>query len=127
MDDAQLLPVSARGALERARAEKMSYAVRFYACPGENRRLLVVLGEAHLKLAHASALGKEVVSRFELRGVETFQRRRVVAGGVLWLLIHVPRWILRTLSGGLVKDSTITDAKPSGCSRTIPGPLQPSS
>lgn len=79
-------------------------------------RLLAVLGEAHLKLAKASAIGKEVVGSFELRGVETFQRKQVVGGRALGIVITVPRLVLRALSFGAIKDSTITDAKqlPSG-------------
>jgi hypothetical protein len=72
---------------------------------------VVILGEAHLKLKAASDLGKEVVRRFDLRGVETFQTRRVVGGRLLGFLIHMPRRVLRGLSLGAVKDSTIKDAK----------------
>src|SRR5437868_7142481 len=84
-----------------------------YACPTSlgPRRLLVVLGEAHVKLAAASLLGAELVGHFELRGVETFQRRRVIAGNALWVFIHVPRLVLRALTFGVVKGSTITVAK----------------
>src|SRR5882724_7241880 len=94
-----LLGPAARAALERARGTPLSYGVRMYACPGGSR-LLVVLGEAHVKLGGASSLGEEIVGEFALRGVETFQRRRVIAGNVLWLFIHVPRLVLRALSLG---------------------------
>jgi hypothetical protein len=112
----ETLTAGARDALARARRQPLSYGVRMYACPGTARRLLVVLGEAHVKLAPAAALGREIVGEFELRGVETFQRRQVAAGNLLWLFIHVPRLVLRALTFGLVKGSTITDAKqlPSG-------------
>lgn len=96
-------------ALERARARPLSYDVRELRAP--DGRSLVVLGEAHLKFASASELGKEIVSGFELRGVETFQTRRVLGGRALWVLIHVPRLLLRALSLGAIKGSTITDAK----------------
>jgi hypothetical protein len=108
-----LLSPEARGVLGRAKATPLSYGVRIYACPtslGSNR-LLVVLGEAHVKLARASSLGEEIVRHFDLRGVETFQRRRVIAGNALWVFIHVPRLVLRALSLGVVKGSTITVAK----------------
>jgi hypothetical protein len=95
--------------LERARGRPLSYDVRTLRTP--NGRRLVILGEAHLKFAAASALGKEIVSSFSLRGVETFQTRRVLGGSALWLLIHVPRLVLRALSLGAIKGSTITDAK----------------
>jgi hypothetical protein len=112
------LTPAARAALRRAEATPLSYGVRVYACPEEAGigRVLVVLGEAHLKLAEASALGKEVLGEFELRGVESFQARDVFAGGALGLLIHAPRVALRRLTFGLVKDSSIVDAKqlPSG-------------
>jgi hypothetical protein len=106
-----LLPEPAKDALRRAQAKATSYAVRVYTVPGETARLLVMLGEAHVKLAAASELGEEVVKQFPLRGVETFPVRRVVAGRALWAVIHVPRLALRALSLGLVKGSTIVDAK----------------
>lgn len=79
-------------------------------------RLVAILGEAHLKLARAAALGHAVVSAFELRGVETFQRERVVWGRALAFFLNAPRHLLRALSLGAVKGSTIVDAKqlPSG-------------
>jgi hypothetical protein len=112
MDDQ--LPENARRALERARAEKLSYSVRIVRAP--DKRLVAILGEAHLKLEKASLIGKEVVGSFELRGVETFQRKQVFFGSALGVVISVPRTILRALSFGAVKGSTITDAKqlPSG-------------
>src|ERR1035438_5502860 len=61
------LPEGARRALERARAEPLSYAVRILCAP--DGRLVVVLGEAHLKLAKAAEIGKDVVSRSEERRV----------------------------------------------------------
>ena len=111
MDD---LPERARRALERARAEKWSYAVRAVRAP--DGRVVVMLGEAHMKLAKASAIGKDVVASFELRGVETFQRDRIAGGRALGFVINAPRVLLRMLSFGAIKGSTITDAKqlPSG-------------
>jgi hypothetical protein len=108
------LPDNARRAIERARAEKLSYAVSIVRAP--DARLVVILGEAHMKLEKASAIGKDVVSSFELRGVETFQRSRIFCGRALGVLISAPRSLLRLLSFGAVKGSTITDAKqlPSG-------------
>jgi len=108
------LPEGARRALERARAEPLSYAVRILRAP--DGRLVVVLGEAHLKLAKAAEIGKDVVSQFELRGVETFQRKRVIGGRALGVVITAPRTLLRALSFGAIKGSTITEAKqlPSG-------------
>ncbi len=111
VDVASLLPLGARSALERAANRRVSYAVRYLLTPAPEHRVVVILGEAHVKLGWASALGKELLSCFELRGVETFQRRRVAAGQWLGFLIHAPRTLLRVLSFGLVKDSTIVDAK----------------
>jgi len=108
------LPPAARGALERARAAKLSYDVRIIRAP--DGRLVAILGEAHMKLAKAAALGKDVVSAFELRGVETFQRKQILWGRALGVVIQGPRSLLRILTFGAVKGSTITDAKqlPSG-------------
>ena len=108
------LPEGARRALDRARAEPLSYSVCFLRTP--DGRVLAVLGEAHIKLAKAAALGLDVVSNFELRGVETFQRQQIVGGRALGVVINVPRLVLRALSFGAIKGSTITDAKqlPSG-------------
>jgi len=107
---ARLSPEVAR-AVEAAGAETLSYAVRVFASPEEPPRLVVALGEAHVKLARASELGRAVVERFDLRGVETFQRRRVALGGLLGVLIHAPRSALRAVTFGKVKDSTIVDAR----------------
>lgn len=87
----------------------LSYAVQLLRAP--DGRTLVVLGEAHMKLATAARVGREVVSEFSLRGVETFQTRKVAGGRALWLLIHLPRLLLRVLSLGAIKGSTITDAR----------------
>ena len=108
------LPETARRALARAHAEPLSYVVRVLRAP--DGRLVAILGEAHLKLAKASEIGKDVVSAFELRGVETFQRKQITWGRALGVVIHVPRAVLRALSLGAIKDSTIIDAKqlPSG-------------
>lgn len=77
---------------------------------------MAILGEAHLKLAKASEIGKDVVSAFELRGVETFQRKQITWGHALGFVITAPRLLLRALAFGAIKDSTIKDAKqlPSG-------------
>jgi hypothetical protein len=108
------LPENARRALLRAHAEPLSYAVRLVRAP--DGRLVAILGEAHMKFAKASAIGKEVVSAFELRGVETFQRKQITWGRALGVVIHAPRALLRALSFGALKDSTIVDARqlPSG-------------
>lgn len=111
MDD---FPEEARRALARASAAPLSYVVRVVRAP--DGRLVAILGEAHMKLAKASAIGKEVVGAFELRGVETFQRKKVVWGRALGFVIQAPRTLLRWLSLGAIKGSTIQDAKelPSG-------------
>jgi hypothetical protein len=48
--------------------------------------------------------------------VETFQRKQITWGRALGVVISAPRTLLRTLSLGAIKDSTIKDAKqlPSG-------------
>jgi hypothetical protein len=108
------LPEEARRALARAEAEPLSYAVRLLRAP--DGRLLAVLGEAHVKLAKAAEIGRDVVAAFELRGVETFQRKQVAGGAALGVLIMAPRALLRILTLGAVRGSTIVDAKqlPSG-------------
>jgi hypothetical protein len=103
------LSEGAHRALERARAERLSFAVLRLAAP--DGRILAVLGEAHLKLARAARIGQEVVTEFELRGVETFQRKQVVGGRALGVVITAPRILLRVLSLGAVRGSTITEAK----------------
>jgi hypothetical protein len=108
------LSEGAHRALERARAERLSFSLRMLRTA--DGRTLAVLGEAHVKLAKAAAIGRDVVEQFELRGVETFQRKQVAGGGALGVLITAPRTLLRLLSLGTIRGSTITDAKqlPSG-------------
>lgn len=69
-----------------------------------------------MKLEEASVIGREVVESFDLRGVETFQQKQIAWGRALGVVIHAPRALLRLLSFGAIKGSTITDAKqlPSG-------------
>jgi len=104
----------AKKALAAARDKKLSYQV--LVLRGPDGRSLAILGEAHMKMAAAAALGLEVVSSFELRGVETFQRKQVFGGTTLGWVISWPRVLLRLVTFGLMKGSTITDAKqlPSG-------------
>ncbi len=108
------LSEGARRALERAGAERLSFVVRILRAA--DGRLVAVLGEAHVKLAKAAGIGKDVAMQFELRGVETFQRRQVAGGAALGVLITAPRIMLRVLSLGTIQGSTITEAKqlPSG-------------
>ncbi len=103
------LPEGARRALERARAERLNFSVSVLCA--RDGRVLAVLGEAHLKLAKAAAIGRDVVGAFELRGVETFQRNQIVGGRALGVVIMAPRTLLRVLTFGAVRGSTITDAK----------------
>ena len=69
-----------------------------------------------MKLAEAAEIGRAVVEAFELRGVETFQRKRVFLGRTLGVLITGPRLLLRLVTLGAIRGSTITCAKqlPSG-------------
>jgi hypothetical protein len=108
------LPSRAREALDRARARKLSYAVRILRAP--DGRHVAVLGEAHMKGREAAAIGRAVVASFELRGVETFQRKQLFLGRALGVLIHFPRRLLQLASLGALQGSTITEAKqlPSG-------------
>ena len=104
-------------ALRDAQALPLSYGVRVYEAPGG--ATLVVLGEAHLKLARAERVGNAVVEAFALRGVETVQIARIAGGRALYLAIHVPRQLLRLLTFGLVRGSTITHAKALREGRTV--------
>jgi hypothetical protein len=112
------MSAEALAAVERARALSLSYGVRFLTSP--DGRLLVVVGEAHLKLGEASRVGQELVDAFELRGVEGFPRDRVLAGRALKVLIDGPRILIRALSLGLVRDSTIVDARSARSGHTVP-------
>jgi hypothetical protein len=103
--------------LGRARASGLSYAVRVLRSP--HGRALVVLGEAHLKLPQAARLGARIVDAFELRGVEGFPWQRVFGGQALMILIVVPRLLLRALSLGWIKGSTITYARRRASGRTV--------
>lgn len=96
-------------ALEEAAAKPLSYQLRYLATPAGDR-LLVVLGEAHMKLGAAHRLGERIVDGFRLRGVETFPRTALL-GRLLRGLIHGPRLLLRVATLGIVKGSTITTAR----------------
>ena len=118
----ELLSPAARVALAKATKLPLSYAARYLlapATPTTPARLVVALGEAHVKLGPASEVGRELVAAFELRGVETFQSKDVFAGRALSLLIRGPRVVLRALSFGTVKGSTIYDAKALSSGATV--------
>lgn len=117
--EGDVLTPEAREALVRAHEMPLSYAVRVLAGPGPNPRLVVALGEAHIKLGAASALGQEVVESVALRGVESFQTKGVLAGGALRHLVHLPRLALRLATLGRVKGSTIVDAKQASHGYTV--------
>lgn len=106
-----LLSSEAKAALAKAEAMSLSYGVRYYAVPGVVQRLLVVLGEAHVKLGPAYEVGREVVASFPLRGVETAQVKNIFIGRALRAVIYAPRILLRILTFGAVKGSTILEAK----------------
>lgn len=106
-----LLSSEAKAALAKAEAMPLSYGVRYYALPGATPRLLVVLGEAHMKLGPAYDVGRQVVASFPLRGVETAQMKRIFIGSALRAVIYAPRIALRVLTFGAVKGSTILEAK----------------
>lgn len=106
-----LLSSEAKAALARAEAMPLSYGVRHYAIPGATPRLLVVLGEAHMKLGAAHEVGKQVVAAFPLRGVETAQMKKIFIGSALRAVIYAPRVALRVVTLGAVKGSTILEAK----------------
>jgi hypothetical protein len=112
------MPAEALAALRRARALHLSYGIRLLATT--DGRVLVIAGETHLKLGEASRTGKELVDAFELRGVEGFPRHRVIAGRALMVLIGAPRILVRALSLGFVKDSTIVDARRASSGYTVP-------
>jgi hypothetical protein len=103
------LSPDARAALDRARAHPLSYGVRALAAP--DGRVLVLVGETHLKLPAAHAVGRALVAAFDLRGVETFPRDRILLGRALGVLIEAPRLLLRLVSLGFIRGSTITDAR----------------
>ena len=107
----ELLPLGARPAIEAALKRPLSYTARYLVSPGPKPRAVVILGEAHMKMGEAAKLGKDVVSKFELRGVESFQMKDVFMGRVLGVLINLPRLLLRVVTVGQVKGSTIVEAK----------------
>jgi hypothetical protein len=106
-----------REAIETARSHPISYKIRMVTAP--NGRLLVVLGEAHLKLPHAHRIGNDLVDAFGLRGVESFQKADIFAGRLTAFLVHFFYKALRVFSLGLIKGSTITAAIKSPRGRTI--------
>jgi hypothetical protein len=115
----ELLPLGARPAIEKALKRPLSYTARYLVTPGPKPRAVVILGEAHMKMGEAARLGKDVVSKFELRGVESFQMKDVFMGRILGVLINVPRLLLRVVSVGTVKGSTIVEAKAIDSGHTV--------
>jgi hypothetical protein len=111
------LPPHIRALLAEARRANINYGVRLLRSP--EGRIVVVLGEIHVKPRGAAALGKRIVDAFTLRGVETFQAKQVFAGRYAIALVHALYVVMRTLSLGLLQGSTITYARSATSGKTV--------
>ena len=103
--------------LEEARSASVNYGVALVRSPAG--RLVVVLGEIHLKPRRAGALGRRIVDAFPVRGVESFQPKQVFAGRIAIGLVHGWYWMIRMVSLGLLEGSTITYARSLSTGKTV--------
>jgi hypothetical protein len=104
-----MMPADIRALLDEARAASINYRVRVLRSP--EGRLVVVLGEIHVKPKRAAALGRRIVDAFTLRGVESFQAHQVFAGRYAIALVHGMYVVMRALSFGLLDGTTIAYAR----------------
>lgn len=106
-----------RRVLDEARAASINYGVDLVRSPAG--RTVVVLGEIHLKPRRAAALGERIVNAFPLRGVESFQADQVLMGRISIGLVHAWYMLIRVVTLGLLKGSTITYARSRKTGRTV--------
>lgn len=76
-------------ALKRAHDSEQYRARLFSKMVGGKHKLLVLLGETHVKNKEAAALGKEVVKHFKTIGVEGVDFHKQLGGNMLDKLIGV--------------------------------------
>ena len=107
----ELSPEATQSLLAIARSSK-THGLNFWLSPAG--KLVVTLGEVHLKIKTAKSLGKAAVDAFDLRGVEGMSHwdRGLLATCARWLgfCLVLPQILIRKLSANQVKGSTILDA-----------------
>ena len=89
-----------------------THGLSFWQSP--SGKLVVTLGEVHLKLKKAKLLGKAAVDAFDLRGVEGMRfwhpSPSTTLAKCFGFLLVFPQLLIRKLTANQVKGSTILDA-----------------
>jgi len=109
---AQHLSKAALASLKAISVASKTHGLSFWQSP--SGKLVVVLGEVHLKLKKAKTLGKTAVDAFALRGVEGMRHWQPSLSTTLakcfGFLLIFPQLLIRKLTADQVKGSTILDA-----------------
>ena len=106
------LSKAALASLKAISVASKTHGLSFWQSPAG--KLVVVLGEVHLKLKKAKMLGKTAVDAFALRGVEGMRHwqpsRSTTLAKCFGFLLIFPQLLIRKLTANQVKGSTILDA-----------------
>lgn len=125
----EILNLAQLESIRQARGQRLSYGLCALSSP--EGRAVVVLGETHLKFSAAWRTGQLVVDAFAERGVETPRLDSLPLRLFLRVTIEGPRVLVRLLSLGCLRGSTITCARAAPHGHTtlleqdiaVPGPL----
>ena len=115
------LSEAALASLKAISVASKTHGLSFWRSP--SGKLVVTLGEVHLKFKKAKMLGKTAVDAFELRGVEgmRFWQPGLSTTIAKWLgfCLIFPQLVIRKLAAGQVKGSTILDALAATHGKTV--------
>jgi len=106
------LSKAALASLKAISIASKTHGLSFWQSP--SGKIVVTLGEVHLKLKRAKLLGKSAVDAFELRAVEGMRfwqpSLSTTFAKCLGFLLVFPQLLIRKLTANQVKGSTILDA-----------------
>ena len=106
------LSEAALASLKAISIASKTHGLNFWQSP--SGKLVVSLGEVHLKLKKAKLLGKTAVDAFDLRGVEGMRfwhpSPSTTLAKCFGFLLVFPQFLIRRLTANQVKGSTILDA-----------------
>ena len=106
------LSEAALASLKAISIASKTHGLSFWQSP--SGKLVVTLGEVHLKFKKAKMLGKIAVDAFNLRGVEGMRfwqpSLSTTLAKCLGFFLVFPQLLIRKLMGGHIKGSTILDA-----------------
>ena len=115
------LSEAALASLKAISIASKTHGLTFWQSP--SGKLVVTLGEVHIKFKKAKLLGKAAVDAFQLRGVEGMRfwhpSLSTTLAKCLGFCLVFPQLLIRKLLGGQLKGSTILDALEATHGKTV--------